>query len=1315
MLNTEAPAESEVTPYVDGQPVSYQKESSGTGAGAFASSKLYLMSRGGTSLFGTGSLDELAIYGGGLSEATIQEQFNSNGSEPRPVASIVPSPTLPHAGDTVTLDGSGSHYANGSITKYEWDLNGDGTYETNTGTTPKATTSFATNGTHSVGLRVTDSDGATGVSTKQINVGSFPPVATVTVSPNPVLTGQQVTIDASGSTDQGAITDYKWDLDNSGTFATDTGTTPKATTIFQTAGVHTVGVRLTDSQGLTTTTTVEVKVLEQGVSDYEDAVSGTPGLIDYYKLGEPSGPSIADSKGTSNGTISGGTFGLPGAVAEDPTTAIGFNGSSDYGSIPLNLSSTNKLTVEFWLKWNQYANDDSLAMEFTPNFNANSGGFIVDPNASQFGGTFGVAIGNIENRNSVFFPRPSAGVWHHYALVIDATASAGKVITPYVDGQSVSVQQDGTGTGQGTFANSTLYLMSRGGSALFGGGSLDQLAIYNQPVSAGAIEQHYNSRGTVKPPKAAFTVSQNPVRPGQSVTFNAAGSSTPSGTITDYRWDLNGDGTYETDTGTSPTLTTSIATAGEYEIGLRVATSSGATATTSHPLTVGNLPPVIKATATPNPVNTGQNVTIDASGSTDQGAITDYKWDLDNSGTFATDTGTTPKVTTNFQTAGAHTIGVEATDDHGLSSHTTISVNVLESSPTSYAEAVQSTPSLSDYFKLDESKGPSIIDSKGTSNGTISGGTFGLPGPIQRSTAVGFNGTSDSGAIPLNLSGTSQITVEFWLKWNHYANDDALAMEFTPNFNANAGGFLVDPNAGEFGGTFGVAIGTPESRNSVFFTRPSAGAWHHYALVIDTTAPAASEITPYVDGQPVSYQKESSEIGQGAFANSTLYLFSRGGSALFGSGALDELAIYNQPLSATTLFSHDHSTDVNLTLVPSFTVAPTQPVAGQNVTFDASGSSDSQATITDYRWDLDGSGAYATDTGASPALSHAFNPDTYVIGLQTTDSEGVVARTKQTITVTVAPPSKPVLTLSGASGSSFISGSTAYTNPQSGNVGSFTVSASTSDSFSGIKNVVFPTLGGFASGGGTDTATPYQTTYSWSGAGATGSGPQTVTATNNAEVSASSEFSLVPDTTAPSGGALTVNGTAATASGSSSYNLTGGFPIATRTDYTEAQSPTQSGLRSSTLTLATATLASNACWHVRRAEHDHRRSGAERAGRLLPLHAGRPRQRRQPVERLDDGDRRQHGPDDSVADLQRHVRQRLPQDLDERALLPPGRGRRVHRDGSLDRHADGHQGIQVQLALGQRLQRNSERRQNGVHVRRHGYPAGDGADDRHDQ
>jgi PKD repeat protein len=1176
VLDPTQSAATEVTPYVDGQLVSYQHEASGTGAGAFANSTLYLMSRDGSSLFGRGSLDELAVYSGDESAATVTEHFDSNGNQPRPVASFTANPSPVRAGQTVTFDASSSHYTGGSIVKYEWDLNGDGTYDKTT-TTPTITTSYATAQTVNVGLRVTDNAGGSGAAVSPLVVGDEPPVAKITVNPSPTLVGQTATLDASSSTDQGAITDYKWDLTGSGQYTTDTGTKPTITTSFATVGLHTVGVEVTDDHGFSSHTTLAVKTLEQGVSDYPDAVLNTPGLVDFYRLGESSGPTIFDSLGTSNGAVSGGTFGLPGAVEGDSSTSIGFNGSTDSGAIPLNLSGSSQVTVEFWLKWNQYANNDALAMEFTPNFNESSGGFLVDPNAPEFGGTFGVGIGSGGARNSVFFPRPSAGVWHHYAFVLDSTAASGSEVTPYVDGQQVAVQQESGGTGGGAFANSTLYLMSRDASALFGNGSLQNLAIYNQPLSAGTIFQHYNSNGSSKPPVASFTTSTNPVRPGQSVTFDASGSSDSDSSITDYRWDLDGSGQYATDTGSVSHLTTSFATAGTDKISLRVLDAKGATATTSHTLTVGNLPPVAQVSASPNPALTGQTATLNAGASTDQGTITDYKWDLDGSGTYETDTGTNPTVTTSFTTQGTHAVGLQVTDDHGLTTTTTIGVTVLAQESVSYPTAVLNTPGLTDYYRLDESTGPTIHDSVGLSNGTITGGTFGAASPVSPGTALSFNGSTDSGAIPLNLSGSSQVTVEFWLKWNQYANNDALAMEFTPNFNENAGGFLVDPNASEFGGTFGVAVGNEGTRNSVFFARPSAGVWHHYALVLNTSAPAESEITPYVDGQQVAVQQESSNTGAGAFANSTLYLMSRDSSALFGNGSLDELAIYNLPLSANTVFQHYHSQGVNPSLVPAFTATPSTATTGQNVAFNASGSTDAQGTITDYKWDLDGSGSYATDTGTTPTLNHVFTtPGTYVVGLQTTDSNSVTARVTHTVTVTVSPPSTPVVTLSGASGSTFIAGTTVYTNPQSGNSGAFTVSATSSDP-GGIKNLAFPTLTGYTSGGGIDTSTPYQSAYAWSGAGATASGAQTVTATNNAGLGASATFAVVPDTSAPTGGALAVNGTSATGEGSSSYNITGNYSIGTRTDFSETQSDSKSGLASSTLTLATATLSANAC------------------------------------------------------------------------------------------------------------------------------------------
>jgi PKD repeat protein len=812
VLDPTQSAENQIVPYVDGHTVSFQHEASGTGAGAFAASTLYLMSRAANSLFGAGSLDELAVYGGDLSAARIQEHFDDNGADPRPVASLQMTPNPARAGQTVTFDASKSSYTGGTIARYEWDLDGNGSYE-RTATTPTVTASYATAQTVNVGLRVVDSNGGWDYSTQQLRVGNFPPEARLGVKPSPALTGQNVTLDASASTDQGTITDYKWDLDGNGTYETDTGTNPRVTTSFASVGTHSVGVQVTDNSALSATASTGVQVLEQGVSDYSDAVLGTPGLLDYYRLGESAGPTIHDAKGSANGTVGNATFGLEGGILGDPDTALGFNGTSSSGQVALNLSGTSQVTVEFWLKWNQYANNDALALELTPNFNENAGGFLVDPNAPEFGGTFGVGIGMNGTRNSIFIARPSAGVWHHYAFVLDSTASSNGEIVPYVDGQQVAFQQESTGTGGGLFANSTLYLFSRAGTSLFGAGALDELALYNRALSAGTVLQHYSSHGTNRPPTAAFKVSPSAPVPGQSVTLDASASGGTSAPIVDYQWDLNGDGTYETDGGATPTLTTSFAKAGVFKVGLR---------------------------------------TIDA----------------------------------NNASASA-------------------SVTVIVRAET-YAAAVQGTAGLTHYYRLDESAGPTVHDAKGTANGTIGGGAFGVEGAIfgEADTALAFNGTSDFGAVPLDLSGTSQLTVEFWLKWNHYASDDALAMEFTPNFNENAGGLLVDPDAPELGGTFGVGIGVGASRDSVYFARPSAGVWHHYALVLDSTAAAGAEIVPYVDGQPVAFTQGSSGTGAGPFANSTLYLMSRAGAGLFGAGTLDELAIYSQPLPAATIAAH---------------------------------------------------------------------------------------------------------------------------------------------------------------------------------------------------------------------------------------------------------------------------------------------------------------------------------------------------------------------------------------------------------------------------
>ncbi len=195
----------------------------------------------------------------------------------------------------------------------------------------------------------------------------------------------------------------------------------------------------------------------------------------------------------------------------------------------------------------------------------------------------------------------------------------------------------------------------------------------------------------------------------------------------------------------------------------------------------------------------------------------------------------------------------------------------------------------------------------------------------------------------------------------------------------------------------------------------------------------------------------------------------------------------------------------------------------------------------------------------------------------------------------------------------------------------FTVTASSTDADSSIKagnaGYTFSSLTGnnFAI-----TQTGGQASYTF-GATATqpGSNPN-VFANNNASTpSPTAAYALKSDTTAPTGGALTVNGTAASGEGTTSFETGANFSIGARTDYTETQTATVSGLGSSTLVRDQSALPGMSAVAPCLSGHDRRRPDAGRRRRhrlrqLLSLHADRHRQRRQ--QRPDQDDREgRHG------------------------------------------------------------------------------------------
>jgi Glucose / Sorbosone dehydrogenase/PKD domain len=95
------------------------------------------------------------VYAASLA-GTVYRLFQSGVADAPPVPSFTVTPNPATPGQTVKVDASGSSDPDGHIVTYAWDLTGDGKTDASG---PTASTTYATTGTHSITLTVTDDGG----------------------------------------------------------------------------------------------------------------------------------------------------------------------------------------------------------------------------------------------------------------------------------------------------------------------------------------------------------------------------------------------------------------------------------------------------------------------------------------------------------------------------------------------------------------------------------------------------------------------------------------------------------------------------------------------------------------------------------------------------------------------------------------------------------------------------------------------------------------------------------------------------------------------------------------------------------------------------------------------------------------------------------------------------------------------------------------------------------------------------------------------------------------------------------------------------
>lgn len=241
----------------------------------------------------------------------------------------------------------------------------------------------------------------------------------------------------------------------------------------------------------------------------------------------------------------------------------------------------------------------------------------------------------------------------------DATASKG------ADGASVAAYEWDWGTG--TFGSPSVSPLATHAFATRGA-----YVVRLRITDAGAPAPTATTARTVyvgAVPTASFTVDRQATSQHQAVNFSGTASESGYAGPFSYRWDFDGDGTYD-DSASGASAAHVYATAGSYAPTVEVTDDIGATATYALPVPIlaSNQPPVARISLSASSIPAGGSIILDGSASSDAdsgGALT-YAWDLDGDGGF--EMAVAPAVMSHrFPNPGVYNIHLRVTDVDGAS------------------------------------------------------------------------------------------------------------------------------------------------------------------------------------------------------------------------------------------------------------------------------------------------------------------------------------------------------------------------------------------------------------------------------------------------------------------------------------------------------------------------------------------------------------------------------------------------------------------------------------------------------------------------
>ena len=522
---------------------------------------------------GTGQLYAVVLVSG---KVQAELRWLRVGDNVAPLAVLNGNPDTGDRPLSVILSTTGSNDIDGAIASYDWDLDGDGTFEELTTPDAEKNHIFDTAGTFDVQVRIVDNQGAGGIATKTIVVnepGRLPPVAQLDASPLSGTPPLKVDFDASGSTaDGGSIVRYEWDWEGDGSWDLDSGATPTASHTYDTLGTYQATVRVWDDIDVSDTEQVTVSVnsgnLPPTASFTADAYFGDAPLAVNFD---------ASGSTDSDGSITlyewdwqtDGTYDYNSAT---PLAAHSFSAGTHNVTLRVTDNNAASDTVSA-----QIRSDGAGYDEVEPNDAWDAGNALPKLDFSGFDASLG--DGGYDDREDFYsfvVPAPGKVTLHMIHSHVQADLDM-KLLrddgdgTPAEIGSSTSVDDD----------EEIVYTFGEAGTYYWRcyvySGDSDGLADYT-------LWAKWEDAG--QPPVAEITATPQVGTAPVEVYFDASGSHDAEGGIAKYEWDLDGNGTYEASSTSSSNTTAYFYRSGSYNSTVRVTDEGGLTDTASITVTI---------------------------------------------------------------------------------------------------------------------------------------------------------------------------------------------------------------------------------------------------------------------------------------------------------------------------------------------------------------------------------------------------------------------------------------------------------------------------------------------------------------------------------------------------------------------------------------------------------------------------------------------------------------------------------------------------------------------------------------------------------